>query len=291
MQSRLLAVGVAFLFSACGDRAEKSGPQDSRGRTALDGGTVVIAYDHAIPTLGVLHTADGMAGQVQRDVLFMPLIKLDAAQEPLPWLAERWDTVRFSPDSLELTFRLREDVTWHDGVPTTAEDVRFTFDRIMDPRTGAIPRRLFSLYSRQVDVPDRRTIRFRVRASGGFLNVWSNVPPLPKHLLREVPPEMLASHPFGREPVGNGPFRFLRRTPNEEWVFDANPDFPTALGGTPHLDRVVIRTIPDPSARLTELLVGRVHVSHVFAPQIEQVRTAPGVQLLEFVTPRGNDRR
>jgi ABC-type transport system substrate-binding protein len=166
--------------------------QESSQRTAAAGGTAVIAYDLTISTLGVLHTADGMAGQVQRDMLFMPLIKLDTAQEPLPWLAERWDTVRVSPDSLELTFHLRGDVSWHDGVPTTADDVRFTFDRIMDPRTGAIPRRLFSLYNSQADVLDPRTIRFRLRASGGFLNLWSDIPPLPRHLLEEVPPERLA---------------------------------------------------------------------------------------------------
>ncbi len=80
------------------------------------GGTAVVAYNLAIPNLGVLHSADGMAAQVQRDIIFMPLIKLDAAQAPVPWLAERWDTVHISSDSVQLTFHLREDVAWHDGV-------------------------------------------------------------------------------------------------------------------------------------------------------------------------------
>ncbi len=250
------------------------------------GGTLVIAHELALPTLGVLHTADGMAGQIQRDMLFMPLIKLDNAMEPVPWLAESWDTIRFSPDSLELSFQLRKDVAWHDGVPTTAEDVRFTFERIMDPRTGAIPRRHFSLYSRHVDVPDPWTIRFRLRASGGFLTVWADVPPLPRHLLHEVPPELLVFHPFGREPIGNGPFRFQRRTSNEEWVFEANSGFPAELGGRPQLDRVVIRTSLDQSTRFTELLVGGIDVTHILPSQVEEARAASGIRLLDVVTPR-----
>jgi ABC-type transport system substrate-binding protein len=170
MRSRPLAIGALLLFSACGDGGGGSPPPEGLARTTRGGGTVVIAYDLVIPTLGVLHTADAMAAQIQRDMLFMPLIKLDTVRAPVPWLAERWDTVRFAPDSLELTFHLREDVAWHDGVPTTAEDVRFTFDRIMDPRTGAIPRRRFSLYNPQVDVLGRRSVWLRTGARRSWLH-------------------------------------------------------------------------------------------------------------------------
>ena len=60
------------------------------------------------------------------EMLFMPLIKFNEKIEPIPWLAERWDTVRVAPDSLDLTFHVRRDVKWHDGQPTTAKDVLFS---------------------------------------------------------------------------------------------------------------------------------------------------------------------
>ncbi|MEX2570980.1 MAG: peptide ABC transporter substrate-binding protein [Gemmatimonadota bacterium] len=242
------------------------------GERSRFGGTAVVAYPVDMPTLGVLHTINFLAHQVQRDLLFMPLIRFSEELEPVPWLAERWDTVRVATDSLELTFHLRQDVRWHDGQPTTTDDVRFTFERVKDPRVGAVASRHFAFYSPKVEVDGPYTIRFRLRAYADFLEAWYSTPSLPHHLLGDVPPEALAAHPFGtRRPIGNGPFRVMNRVPGESWTFEANSEFPEALGGPPYLDRIVFRTVPDPTTLLTELATGAADLGYVSSSQMARL--------------------
>jgi peptide/nickel transport system substrate-binding protein len=102
----------------------------------------------------------------------------------------------------------------------------------------------------------------------------------PRHILGDVEPAQLIQHPFQSNPVGNGPFRFVRRLAGQEWVFDANPDFPEALGGRPYVDRIVYRYIPEMTTLLTELRNGRIDIYLGPNPnQADQLRGAPGVEL------------
>jgi ABC-type transport system substrate-binding protein len=127
-------------------------------------------------------------------------------------------------------------------------------------------------------VVDPYTFRVRLRPHAEFLDIWYQTPIMPRHILGDVPPEQLMQHPFGTSsPVGNGPFRFVRRVPGQEWVFEANPDFPEALGGRPYLDRIVYRNIPEMTTLLTELLTGRIDVYIGPNPnQADQIRNGPG---------------
>jgi len=85
-------------------------------------------------------------------------------------------------------------------------------------------------------------------------------PIMPKHLLDTIAPEAMRQADFNKKPVGNGPFRFVEYRANDRWIFEANPDFPEALGGRPYLDRIVIRVIPDQAARHAELETGNIHL-------------------------------
>src|SRR5690606_26122477 len=114
-------------------------------------------------------------------------------------------------------------------------------ERARDPRTAYVDASALVHYAPRGEAPDDHTVRLRLRAHPDFLEPWFLLPPLPHHVLGDVPPEQLAQHAFNASPLGNGPFRFVRRAPGSEWVFDANPDFPEALGGRPHLDRLVYR--------------------------------------------------
>lgn len=280
----MLSLTVLSL-AACGEPADRT-PGVGGAYGGAIGGTAIIAHFADIAALNILHTFDSMALQVQRDMLFMPLIRLGKDGQLEPWLAASWDTVRFAPDSVALTFRLRSDVHWHDGVPTTAEDVRFTWVRLMDPRTAAVASRVFSWYNPHAEVLDSHTIRFRLRAHGGFLAAWQNLPPLPVHRLADVPPAELSTHPFGREPLGNGPFMFEGRRMGRDWVFAANAGFALALGGRPRLDRVILRTVPDETARLVELQTGRVHFTTVSSSHAARLRKAAGIRLMSFESTR-----
>ncbi|MEX2572047.1 MAG: ABC transporter substrate-binding protein [Gemmatimonadota bacterium] len=254
------------------------------------GGTAVVAGTADLQSMNSLTSTDSYSNSIQREMLFAPLIKYDADIEPMPWLAERWDTVRVAPDSIDLVFHLRSDIRWHDGEPTTAEDVRFTFERAVDPATAFANVSGFDEYSREVEVIDDYTIRFRLRPHSDFLDMWYQTAIMPEHLLGDVPPGQLMQHPFGTSaPIGNGPFRFVRRVQGQEWVFEANPDFPGDLGGQPYVDRFVYRVIPEMTTLLTELLTGSIDVYLGPNPnQAGQIEAAADARLMTSPTRQWN---
>jgi peptide/nickel transport system substrate-binding protein len=278
---RYLPVMLSLLLLAGCRTADSQAEIDPETIREADryGGTAVVAISADPQSLNPLLMATTQTGTLQAAFLSLRLVDYDHDLEYVPQLAARWDTVRVSPDTLQLTFHLRRDVRWHDGVPTTAEDVKFTYERMRDPKVAFAFAEPLALWSPVVEVVDSFTVRFRLRAHAEFLDYWTGNVIVPAHLLGDVPPEQLQNHAFWTRPVGNGPFRFVRYLPNRELVFEANPDFPAALGGRPYLDRVVVRVVPDDNTRLVELLRGTLDVAPLRAAQTRRAAAGPGVRL------------
>lgn len=275
---------VLSLFAACSGGDAPGGPADEAAVPEAQryGGTAVVAGFGDLQSLNSLTSTDNTSNQIQREVLYMPLVQYDEDLNVVPWLAESWDTVRVAPDSIDLTFHLRRDIRWHDGEPTTAEDVLFTFQRAIDPNTAFANASGFAEYSHDAELIDPYTIRFRLRPHSDFLDMWYQTPAMPEHILGDVPPSELMSHPYGTSTaVGNGPFRFVRRVQGQEWIFEANPDFPEALGGRPYLDRLVYRYIPEMTTLMTELMTGSIDVYLQPNPdQADAIEAAPNARLI-----------
>jgi peptide/nickel transport system substrate-binding protein len=105
-------------------------------------------------------------------------------------------------------------------------------------------------------------------------------------VLHGVKPEEIARAPFGVAPVGSGPFRFLRRAATSEWVFEANPSFPPALGGPPRLAQLIYHTIPEQTAVITGLLTGSVDFGVSVKPSnIKTLEDAKDVHVIQHPTP------
>ncbi|UCC83513.1 MAG: hypothetical protein JSW46_00855 [Gemmatimonadota bacterium] len=281
---RDLVVGAAVvvLLSGCGEggrTADSPAVPDS----LRYGGTAVVASLNEINSMNHFASMDETSQEFQGFVLFTPLIRYDEDLAPTPYLAESWDTVTTRSGSLVLTFRLRDDVKWHDGVPTSAYDVKFTFDRIRDERTSYPNASLLALYDSAV-VQDSFTIAFHLTRHPGYMDPWRRISPMPEHILGDVAPAELRHHPFGTErPLGNGPFRFVEHRSGDRWVFEANPDFAESLGGRPYLDRLVYRYIPEPTTRLAELLAGEVDVYLVVAPdQVAEIVAHPDARVITY---------
>lgn len=273
---------VVALLAGCGDggrTADSPAVPDS----LRYGGTAVVASLNEINSMNHFVSTDETSQEFQANVLFTPLIRYDKNLTPTPYLAESWDTVMTRSGSLALTFHLRDDVRWHDGVPTSAYDVKFTFDRIKDPRTLYPHESLLALYDSAV-VRDSFTIAFYLRRYPGFMDPWRRISPMPEHILGDVAPAELVHHPFGTEsPLGNGPFRFVEHRSGDRWVFEANPDFATSLGGRPYLDRLVYRFIPEAMTRLAEFLAGEVDVYLVVAAdQVAEIEAWPDARVITY---------
>jgi peptide/nickel transport system substrate-binding protein len=263
---------------ACGEGAD-------REIAARRGGTAVIAGYVDIRTMNPFATVTDLNKALERFALYMPLVMLDSTLTPVPWLAVSWDTTAVGTDSLDLTFRLRDDVRWQDGNRTTAQDVALTFRHALDARSAYVDAAALAHFARDPEVVDSLTIRFRLRRHPDFLEAFFLLPPLPAHVVGDAAPEELARHPLGTSPVGNGPFRFVRRS-GQEWVFEANDAFPEALGGRPLLDRLVYRTIPEQTSLIAEILTGRIDLAvSIRPPQVAQLERSDDVRMVNFAVP------
>jgi peptide/nickel transport system substrate-binding protein len=261
-------------------KAEHPTPKDPRY-----GGTVVVG------TIGEL--TDGMNSLVSSDFAStqhqdflnqMTLIQYDDSLRPVPYLAKSWDV---SPDDTEITFHLRHDVYWQDGVKTTARDVAFTYERATDSLTGFPNPAFWDRYVKGpagVEVLDDYTIRIHMKPQSDFLDPWRSLAIMPAHLLQDVPPQELKTHPFNTQcPVGNGPFVFIEHKPQDRWVFGPNYAFPQALGGRPFVDRYVYRIIPEQTTLLTDLLTGGIDIYVSVPPsQAKKVKDDPDLRLIHF---------
>ena len=265
----------ALVGTACADRTSTA---DAGGEPRY-GGTVVIAGDADLEYANSLVSRHAPTQEFIRFALFMPLLRYDAELGYEPYLAESW---KMEGDTA-VVFRLRRDVRWHDGARTTAYDVAFTFDRARDPET-AFPNREYFQYWRGTQVLDSFAIRFTMEPHVDPLAGVPFLPIMPRHLLDTVPPARMRETPFNKHPVGNGPFRFVSMRANDRWVFEANPDFPRALGGRPYLDRLIWRVVPENAAQLTEILTGGVDMAlTVRVEQFDEHRKNPELQ--GFVRP------
>ena len=187
-----------------------------------------------------------------------------------PGLATAW---KISPDGLTYTFTLRKGVKFHDGTPFDAEAVKFTYDRLLDPKhpfadTGPFPFASFYYGAiKEVAAVDPGTVRFTLKQP--FSPLLNN---LTLNTGRIVSPAAVKKwgKEFASHPVGTGPFKFASWDKNVRIVLDANSGY---WGGAPKLDRLVFRPLVEEQTRVTELLSGGVDfIVDVPPDNVEQVK-------------------
>ncbi len=217
------------------------------------GGTLTVGLLSEPATLNPLVVTSNET----KDIVWSLFLKLlDEQPDYLnfsPRLAESWE---FSPDSLSITFRLREGVRWTDGEPVTAGDVRFTWQLHVDTLV-AWPGRHIKQHITDVVVIDPRTVRFDFSQRYPYQLMDANDGViLPKHLLGDVPRDQLRTHSFGRHPVGNGPFRLARWEPEQYIELERNDDYYESP--KPFIDRVIFKYVPDMVTLMTQLKKGEI---------------------------------
>lgn len=267
---------LALVLAACGDAADDPANR-STGGEPVQGGTAVISRVSDFDSFNQFVSTDYDTGQVLRYMLYTPLVRLDDEMEYEPYLAE---TMELSEDGRTLTFRLREGAAWHDGVPVTADDVVWSMEMYMNPDLAYANSQYFQFVDRVEKVDDRTLVVHFTEAHSDALADFLEWEPMPKHLLEEVSAAEMRTHAFNRNPVGNGPFRFVSWTPNQQAVFEANENF---FLGRPNLERVVFRVIPEQTTELAELMTGRVHLIRAVQPsESHRLESARGVGLITY---------
>jgi peptide/nickel transport system substrate-binding protein len=254
-------VGVAMLLAtiACSSSETES--------TAGDiGGTLLIALPVEPgtilpPFLGASHEKE--VSEQLFDVLadIGPDLNTIGDAGWTPRLAESW---QWSADSMSIAFKLHPGAHWHDGRSLTSADVQFSLVLNKDPATGSrIARALADIDS--ISTPDSVTavVWYARRSPEQFYNIAYNLAILPKHLLLDADRANLRSDAFARNPVGSGPFRFVR--------WDARSLIEVAADTTYHLGRPLLNRVmwmlnPDPNAAVENAIAGEVDVFETLTP-------------------------
>ncbi len=265
----VLASVVAW---SCAPGQGPAGGGEQRAAVALAGKTLVFvhggevqsfAHKELLPTAGATSTRSAEA----KLLVNARLVYLDERGLPVPFLTEALpqldtDSWRvFSDGTMQTSYALKPNLTWHDGQPLTADDFVFAWRAYANPQfgvstTGGIR------FVEEVAAPDPRTVVIRWKQPyPDAIDDVNVVPPLPRHIL-EQPYQQLAVEafmalPFWREEyVGLGPWRLEHREPGS--YFEATA-FDRFVFGRPRIDRVRVVYIPDTNAAVANMLAGHVH--------------------------------
>lgn len=269
----LLAASLSILAqTGCGSPRDKTGETPpatpaAAAETPQRGGTAVISWS-ASPTGVNELTTQGTAitTEVIRQ-LFLHLVEEqpDFEQHPPTMSPQLARSFEWSPDHKILTFHLREDVVWSDGVPVTAEDVRFTWQAHTNPDV-AWNSSFMKEHITDAEVVDPHTVRFHFNqvyakqiqdANEGVI--------LPKHAWGKLPFSEWKGNSdwFLQNLVVDGPFKIGSWQPQQDIVLVRNERY--WRKGRPYLDKAVIRNTPDVASQMTQLFSGEAD----FVPQVQ----------------------
>jgi peptide/nickel transport system substrate-binding protein len=218
--------------------------------------TLVVAQSADMET-GDPAKNTGLATIAVLSNVYDTLVHRDANLNLRPGLALSWRAV----DPTTWEFTLRKGVKFHDGEPFNAEAVKFSFDRMLDPKThwpGAGSLRLI----KTVTAVNDEMVRFTTSEP------WPELPRFLGYYGMIVPPGYLKQNgddALVRHPVGTGPYRFVRWAKDDRVELEAAPDY---WAGRPRIGRVVIRVIPTDAARVAELLAGSVQLANLLPPEL-----------------------
>ena len=172
-------------------------------------------------------------------LLYTGLLRWNAEMKVEPDLA----TGFIQPNDTTYIFRLRQGVKFHNGQPFNAEDVKYTFDRILDPATASPSATLFSAI-KAVTVVEPYTVKFELKSpSATFLSYLATNPN------GTIVPRGIAD--LKTKPVGTGPFTFVSYEPGQQFVLKANPDYYEEK--QPYLDTVVFKFFKDQASLASAL--------------------------------------
>jgi peptide/nickel transport system substrate-binding protein len=267
----LLLILVVLLLAACTSQAVPAAPADTTPAAAEEGVASSAVEQLRVAIIGDESTltpytyVTGYPGWNILTLQYDTLYQLDAEGVPQPWLVTAAET---SEDGLTITLELREDVTWHDGEPFTAADVKFTFDNFV-----AFPQSRFTRALRPV--ASTAVITLTAPAPSFQLGTLADVPIMPEHIWGEI--ENPAEHIFESVTnIGTGPYKLVEYEADQYYRFEANADY---FAGAPNVAELVLVQFADDAGALAALRSGEVDmITRPIAPeQIELLRAQPGL--------------
>jgi peptide/nickel transport system substrate-binding protein len=262
------AVLTGLALAGCSRQKEAAAPTLDQSVAnpgpPVQGDWVIERIDSDIDTLNPLTLQTDNAQTMATEIFEGLIHQNNYTLKFEPALAESWE---ISPDQLTYTFHLRRGVKWQDGEPFTADDVKFTFDRVTDPKVDDAPLRSYFGTIRSCEVLDPYTVRFiatqryfktlEVIGSGGFMYI------IPKHCFDKDTTDFNSSS-FGRHPIGTGPYKFVRWDTGAQIVLERNDTY--WRGAVAYPKRIVYQILEEPYVAAQLLKKGEIDLLPAVSP-------------------------
>lgn len=219
---------------------------------AIKGGRLIYAEPILPDTYDPITTSDNETSLRLSELMFESLVYIDYRGEVKGRLAEKWNVFN---GNQRITFYLRKDVKWHDGTPFTANDVKFTYDAIMNPLSDVRPESRQALeVIKSVSVLGDYVVKFDFNTSVAE--------PERRFLFKIVPSHLFAGKPvlskfskFSKSPVGTGYYKFDHETKNHDVILSAFGDH---YGGPPNIGEIKMVYQPEMSLLVQSLLLNAI---------------------------------
>lgn len=261
----LVLIGLMLVVAqACSTKSNSSNEEASKTEETKQGGTLNVVRLSDATKLDPHFITDIPSANVIYQKVYQGLVVPDKDFKIQPLLAKEWTVV----NDTTWEFKLRDDVTFHDGTPFNAEAVKATFDRLLDPNTGSPQREKFAMIT-EVKVVDDYTVQ--------LLLAYPYAPLLSILASQEgsiLSPKALAENPgkLAEHPIGTGPFVFEAWKSGQEISLKKNENY---WGKKPNIDRVVFKVVPEDATRLAMIETGEAHINdQVPVTEIERIEAS-----------------
>jgi len=245
---------------------------NAQADTPKPGGRLKVLYTNDPDVLDP-HLTSSIAAIRVIDLVYESLLGFDEQQKLVPMLAERWEI----PDDKTYIFHLRQGVKFHNGRSLVAEDVKYTYERIMNPETGS-PQTWYFTAVDQIEVPDPATVKITMKAPfAPFLYA------LAQPTVSIVPKEEVEKQGgnLNKQAVGTGPFILKEWVPKTKVTYDKNPEY--WMGGKPYLDGIDVTIQSDEAVISTSIRAKSTDfVDYVPPKDFDNLKNMKGLTLIEF---------
>lgn len=242
----LALIAVIAGLAACGKSTDVTTASISTPTTPIDtsspvdGDWLVQRLSDEPAHLNPLTATDAYSSAINA-LIFDGLIERD--NETMQYKSNAAESWEISDDHLTYTFHLRKDVVFSDGEPLTAKDVKFTFDKVMDPTTDAAHLRNYYQDVLNCEIVDDYTVRFTCsQPYFKHLAMLGELGIMPQHIYSQGD---FNSCPYNRKPVGSGPYKFQTWDTGTQIVLSRNENY---WKEKPHVLKRVFKVVTDPNA-------------------------------------------
>ncbi len=245
---KLLTV-VLTMFLAIGISACSSGAKDT-GKEPVAKSNETLVYGSGDYTS--INPALYEHGEIN-SLLFTGLTAHDKDNKVVPALAESWE---FDEKTNTYTFKLRKDVTWHDGEKFTANDVKFTLETIKDPRNMS---EIASNYEdiTNIEVVSDSEIKITLSSPNIAMLDYLTIGVIPEHVLKG---KDITTDEFNKNPIGTGPYKLKKWDKGQSISLVKNDKY---YKGEPEIDNIVFKIVTDVKARAMQLKSGELDLAQI----------------------------